>query len=34
LFQEDGLHPNAAGIALIVDRLGPLVLQLIARVSK
>lgn len=34
LFQEDGLHPNAAGTALIVDRLGPLVLQLIARVKK
>jgi acyl-CoA thioesterase-1 len=29
-FQDDGLHPNAAGIALIVERLGPLVLDLIA----
>lgn len=34
LFQEDGLHPNAAGVAMIVDRLGPLVLELIARVQK
>ena len=32
-FQEDGLHPNAAGIAVIVERLGPLVLELIARIE-
>ncbi len=32
-FQEDGLHPNAAGIARIVERLGPLVLELIARIE-
>jgi len=32
-FQEDGLHPSAAGIARIVDRLGPLVLELIARIE-
>ena len=34
LFQVDGLHPNAAGNAVIVERLGPLVLELIARVKK
>ena len=33
-FQADGLHPNAAGYALIVERLGPLVLELIARIKK
>jgi acyl-CoA thioesterase-1 len=32
-FQDDGLHPNAAGIARVVDRLGPLVLVLIARIE-
>jgi acyl-CoA thioesterase-1 len=32
-FQEDGMHPSAAGIARIVDRLGPLVLVLIARIE-
>ena len=31
--QEDGMHPSAAGIARIVDRLGPLVLELIARIA-
>lgn len=30
-FQEDGLHPNAEGVARIVARLGPLVLDLIAK---
>jgi acyl-CoA thioesterase-1 len=30
LFQDDGLHPNAAGIDLVVKRLGPMVLELIA----
>lgn len=34
MFQPDGLHPNAAGYSLIVERLGPLVLELIARVKK
>jgi len=33
-FQADGLHLNAAGIARVVDRLGPLVLELIARVER
>lgn len=31
LWQADGLHPNAAGVAVIVERLGPLTLQLAAR---
>jgi acyl-CoA thioesterase-1 len=34
MFQEDGLHPNAAGNAIIVERIGPLVLELIARIRK
>jgi acyl-CoA thioesterase-1 len=34
MFQEDGLHPSAAGIAVVADRLGPLVLQLIDRVRR
>ena len=29
--QPDGLHPNAAGVALIVNRLGPQVQALIAQ---
>ena len=33
LFQADGLHPNAAGVARIVERLGPLVLELTARIE-
>ena len=31
-FQPDGLHPNADGVALIVDEIGPQVLDLIASV--
>ncbi|GAB4383392.1 arylesterase [Albidovulum sp.] len=31
-FQPDRIHPNAAGVALIVDALGPHVLDLIARI--
>lgn len=31
LFQSDGIHPNAAGVAKLVERFGPLVLDLIAR---
>jgi len=34
LFQEDGLHPNAGGVARIVARLGPRVLELIAEVPR
>jgi acyl-CoA thioesterase-1 len=30
--QPDGIHPNAAGVALIVEALGPEVERLIARV--
>jgi acyl-CoA thioesterase-1 len=31
--QPDGIHPNAAGVALIVEALGPEVEALIARVE-
>lgn len=31
LMQADGLHPSAAGVALIVDEMGPAVLELIGR---
>jgi len=34
LFQDDGLHPNADGVARIVERLGPLVLELVRRASQ
>ena len=33
LNQEDGVHPNPAGVALIVERLGPLALELAARAA-
>ena len=33
LVQPDGIHPNAAGVALIVEALGPEVERLIARVE-
>jgi acyl-CoA thioesterase-1 len=33
-FQDDGLHPNADGVAVVVERLGPLVLELIGRIEK
>ena len=33
LFQSDGIHPNGDGVAKIVERFGPLVLQLIERVE-
>ncbi len=33
LFQSDGIHPNAEGVAHLVSRFGPLVLQLIAEVE-
>ena len=32
--QADGIHPNAAGVALIVEALGPLVESLIAQVPQ
>jgi len=31
LMQSDGLHPNASGVAMVVEALGPLVLDLVAR---
>lgn len=33
LMQEDGIHPNAEGVALVVEVLGPLVEELLARVE-
>lgn len=33
LFQGDGLHPNAEGVAAIVEDIGPVVLELIQRVK-
>jgi acyl-CoA thioesterase I len=33
LMQGDGIHPNAAGVSLIVDAMGPAVEALIARVE-
>ncbi len=32
--QDDGLHPNAAGVTLIVEDIGPLVLELIGQAAK
>lgn len=34
LFQDDGLHPSTAGVARVVERMGPLVLELAARVER
>ncbi len=34
LWQADGLHPNAAGVSVIVERIGPKVLDLIARAQE
>jgi acyl-CoA thioesterase I len=33
LNQPDGLHPNAAGVAVLVDRIAPLVAQLVGGAS-
>lgn len=33
LMQSDGIHPNAEGVKLMVDGIGPEVLKLIARVN-
>lgn len=33
LFQSDGIHPNADGVAKLVARFGPLVLELIKRIE-
>lgn len=32
LWQSDGLHPNAAGVARIVEGIGPMVLELVEQV--
>ncbi|MEM8791534.1 MAG: arylesterase [Pseudomonadota bacterium] len=34
LFQPDGLHPNREGVARIVERIGPRVLELLERVPE
>ncbi|MEL7000576.1 MAG: arylesterase [Pseudomonadota bacterium] len=33
LIQDDGIHPNAKGVALMVESIGPMVLELLARVE-
>ncbi|NBO20622.1 MAG: arylesterase [Rhodobacteraceae bacterium] len=33
VMQEDGIHPNAAGVKIVVDALGPQVLALLAQVK-
>lgn len=33
LFQDDGLHPNAAGVARMVEAIGPKVIELIGQVG-
>jgi len=33
LMQADGIHPNAKGVALVVEALGPEVMSLIARIG-
>lgn len=32
-FQPDGIHPNAAGVSKIVDRIGPEVLKLVQQIN-
>ncbi len=34
MIQEDGLHPSAAGVARLVERLGPAVLELVDQVAE
>ncbi|MEM7191033.1 MAG: arylesterase [Pseudomonadota bacterium] len=34
LMQDDGIHPNATGVALIVEGIGPKVLELLERAGK
>ena len=34
LFQSDGIHPNAEGVARIVARIGPRILELLARIPE
>ena len=33
-FQPDGIHPNAGGVSVIVDAIGPVVLELIQKVDQ
>lgn len=33
LFQSDGIHPNAEGVKVLVERFGPVVLELIERID-
>jgi acyl-CoA thioesterase-1 len=33
-FQPDGIHPNAEGVAMIVDGVGPMLLKLMEKVPK
>jgi acyl-CoA thioesterase I len=33
MMQPDGMHPSAAGVAVIVEAMGPVVLDLIARIE-
>ncbi|MEL7468552.1 MAG: arylesterase [Pseudomonadota bacterium] len=33
LIQDDGIHPNSKGVALMVESIGPKVLELLARVE-
>jgi acyl-CoA thioesterase I len=33
LNQPDGLHPNAQGVAVLADRIGPVVARLVARIE-
>ncbi|MEQ6250566.1 arylesterase [Sulfitobacter sp. HNIBRBA3233] len=33
-FQADGIHPNSEGVARIVDAVGPMVLELVARAEE
>ncbi|HKX10658.1 MAG TPA: GDSL-type esterase/lipase family protein, partial [Stellaceae bacterium] len=34
LNQDDGLHPNARGVAVIVDRVGPYVVRLLGAAAR
>lgn len=33
-FQDDGIHPNLSGVTIIVEVIGPIVLQLIERIHQ
>jgi acyl-CoA thioesterase I len=34
LMQEDGIHPNAAGVEAMVEHIGPVVLELVERAEE